>query len=157
MVVSIIRETGIDARYLELEITESTIMENPDSAAEKLTRLRELGVHISLDDFGTGYSSLSYLHRFPINTLKIDRSFIERMGSDAEKFEIIRSVVSMAKKMALSVVAEGIETVEQMRTLQELNCGLGQGFLFSRPVSCDDVQDVLRRLNDRKGKERTDS
>ncbi len=151
-VVRIIEETGIDARYLELEITESTIMENPDSAAEKLAKLRELGVHISLDDFGTGYSSLSYLHRFPINTLKIDRSFIERMGSDAEKFEIIRSVVSMAKKMALSVVAEGIETVEQMRTLQELNCGLGQGFLFSRPVGCDDVQKVLRSLNDQEGK-----
>ncbi|MCK7505562.1 MAG: EAL domain-containing protein [Desulfobacterales bacterium] len=112
------------------EITESTIMENPDSAAEKLAKLRELGVHISLDDFGTGYSSLSYLHRFPINTLKIDRSFIERMGSDAEKFEIIRSVVSMAKKMALSVVAEGIETVEQMRNAAGAELWSWPGFSF---------------------------
>lgn len=129
-----LRDTGLAPSNLELEITESAIMDNPESAAVMLAQLRELGVHVSLDDFGTGYSSFSYLHRFPIETLKIDKSFIAQMEMDREKSEIVQTIVALAHNLDMHVVAEGVEKVEQRDRLGDLKCEYGQGFYFSCPV-----------------------
>jgi diguanylate cyclase (GGDEF)-like protein len=135
----ILEETHVDPKHLKLEITESAVMENADMAARLLKRLKALGVQLSIDDFGTGYSSLSYLHRFPVNTLKIDRSFVGRIGEAAENIEIVRTVISLAENMGMEVVAEGIETLSQLTQLRKLKCQYGQGYLFSRPVDAEAV------------------
>jgi len=135
----ILEETHVDAKHLKLEITESAVMENAEMAARLLNRLKALGVQLSIDDFGTGYSSLSYLHRFPVNTLKIDRSFVGRIGEAAENIEIVRTVISLAENMGMEVVAEGVETLSQLTQLRKLKCQYGQGYLFSRPVDADSV------------------
>jgi diguanylate cyclase (GGDEF)-like protein len=144
----ILEETNIDAKYLKLEITESAVMENAEMAARLLKRLKALGVQLSIDDFGTGYSSLSYLHRFPVNTLKIDRSFVGRIGEAAENIEIVRTVISLAENMGMEVVAEGVETLSQLTQLRILKCQYGQGYLFSRPVDADSVSDWISRQPD---------
>jgi len=133
-IAATLRETGLDASSLNLEITESVIMENADSAAVTLTKLRAMGIHLSLDDFGTGYSSLSYLHRFPLNTLKIDRSFVNRIGPAGENSEIVRAIVTLAHNLGIDVVVEGVETTEQLVQVKSLKGTYGQGYLFSRPV-----------------------
>ena len=135
----ILDETHVDPKHLKLEITESAVMENAEMAARLLKRLKALGVQLSIDDFGTGYSSLSYLHRFPVNTLKIDRSFVGRIGEAAENIEIVRTVISLAENMGMEVVAEGVETLSQLTQLRKLKCQYGQGYLFSRPVDADSV------------------
>jgi EAL domain-containing protein (putative c-di-GMP-specific phosphodiesterase class I) len=112
-------------------------MENAEAAASMLLQLRDLGVHLSIDDFGTGYSSLSYLHRFPVTTLKIDRSFITRMGEGDENSEIVRTIMTLASNLGMEVVAEGIETEEQLAQLRALKCEYGQGYLFSHPVNAE--------------------
>lgn len=129
-----LEETHVDPRHLKLEITESAVMENAETAAQLMRRLKGLGVQLSIDDFGTGYSSLGYLHRFPVDILKIDRSFIGRIGEAAENIEIVRTIVSLAENMGMEVVAEGVETLSQLSQLRRLNCQFGQGYLFSRPV-----------------------
>ncbi|MDX6384451.1 MAG: hypothetical protein QOK48_2024 [Blastocatellia bacterium] len=144
-IAEILEETHVDAKYLKLEITESAVMENADMAARLLKRLKALGVQLSIDDFGTGYSSLSYLHRFPVNTLKIDRSFVGRIGEAAENIEIVRTVISLAENMGMEVVAEGIETLSQLTQLRKLKCQFGQGYLFSRPVAADAVSDWISK------------
>ena len=141
----ILEETHVEAKYLKLEITESAVMENAEMAARLLNRLKELGVQLSIDDFGTGYSSLSYLHRFPVNTLKIDRSFVGRIGEAAENIEIVRTVISLAENMGMEVVAEGVETLSQLTQLRKLNCQYGQGYLFSRPVDADSVSEWISK------------
>ena len=141
----IIRETGIDVKCLKLEITESAVMENAESAIRMLKQLRDLGIHLSIDDFGTGYSSLSYLHRFPINTLKIDRSFVCTMEDGSENGEIVRTIIALAKSLNLSVIAEGIESIHQLHQLRVLGCEYGQGYLFSRPVP---EEEAMRLLTD---------
>ncbi|MGZ8842450.1 MAG: EAL domain-containing protein [Pyrinomonadaceae bacterium] len=141
----ILEETNVDAKHLKLEITESAVMENADMAARLLKRLKALGVQLSIDDFGTGYSSLGYLHRFPVNTLKIDRSFIGRIGEAAENIEIVRTIVSLAENMGMEVVAEGVETLSQLSQLRKLNCQYGQGYLFSRPVDAESVTAWISR------------
>lgn len=141
----ILEETHVEARYLKLEITESAVMENAEMAARILNRLKELGVQLSIDDFGTGYSSLSYLHRFPVNTLKIDRSFVGRIGEAAENIEIVRTVVSLAENMGMEVVAEGVETLSQLMQLRKLKCQYGQGYLFSRPVDAETVNSWISK------------
>jgi diguanylate cyclase (GGDEF)-like protein/PAS domain S-box-containing protein len=128
---TILEETGLEASNLNLEITESAIIENPKSAAVLLAKLKALGIGLSLDDFGTGYSSLSYLHRFPVNILKIDRSFINKMELEPERFEIVRAIVTLGNALGLQVIAEGVETTEQLVLLQELQCQYGQGYFFS--------------------------
>ncbi len=115
-------------------MTESAIMENTVSAALMLKQLRKLGVKLCLDDFGTGYSSLSYLHRFQFNTLKIDRSFVKRMGANGENSEIVRIIVTLAHTLGMNVTAEGVETATQLTQLRALKCEYVQGFLFSKPV-----------------------
>lgn len=142
-VQKIIRETGINVKSLKLEITESAVMENAESAITMLKQLRELGVQLSIDDFGTGYSSLSYLHRFPINTLKIDRSFVGRMEAGSENGEIVRTIIALAQALKLDVIAEGIESIHQLHQLRVLGCEYGQGYLFSRPVPPDEAEKLL--------------
>jgi EAL domain-containing protein (putative c-di-GMP-specific phosphodiesterase class I) len=135
----ILEETHVEAKYLKLEITESAVMDNAEMAVQLLKRLKALGVQLSIDDFGTGYSSLGYLHRFPVNTLKIDRSFVGRIGEAAENIEIVRTIVSLADNMGMEVVAEGVETLSQLMQLRKLKCQYGQGYLFSRPVDADSI------------------
>ncbi len=139
----IIAETGINVSCLKLEITESAVMKNAENAIRMLKQLRQLGVQLSIDDFGTGYSSLSYLHRFPINTLKIDRSFVMTMEAGSENGEIVRTIIALAKTLNLSVIAEGIESIHQIHQLRVLGCEYGQGYLFSRPVPVDEAERLL--------------
>ncbi|HRH42490.1 MAG TPA: EAL domain-containing protein [Pyrinomonadaceae bacterium] len=140
----IIIETGINPRSLKLEVTESVVMENAEVALQILSELCALGVRISSDDFGTGYSSLSYLHRFPFDRLKIDRSFVTKMDQDSKSEEIVRSIILLAKNLKMEVVAEGIENEKQYQQLYELGCKLGQGFLFSRPIPKEGIEDLLK-------------
>lgn len=139
----IIRETGIRPSSLKLEITESAVMENAESAIAMLKRIKAAGVSISIDDFGTGYSSLSYLHRFPLDYLKIDRSFVNAMADGSENNEIVRTIVALAKALKLAIIAEGIETSEQLDRLRELGCEFGQGYLFSRPLPADQIEKMI--------------
>ncbi len=140
---SALRESGLKAGNLKLEITESMVMENIDTAIDMLMQLRGLGVGLSIDDFGTGYSSLSYLHRFPIDTLKIDRSFVTQMTDNSENAEIVRTIVTLARSLDMAVVAEGVETADQLRQLGDLGCDYGQGYLFSRPVGAGQAAELL--------------
>src|SRR5712692_7446257 len=135
----ILEETHVEARHLKLEITESVEMENAELAAQLFKRLKALGVQLSIDDFGTGYSSLGYLHRFPLDTLKIDQSFVGRIGEAAENIEIVRTIVSLADNMGMDVVAEGVETLGQLAQLRKLNCQYGQGYLFARPADAASI------------------
>jgi diguanylate cyclase (GGDEF)-like protein len=138
---NIILKTQIAPTNLKLEITESAVMENAEQTIATLKRLKRLGVRLSIDDFGTGYSSLSYLHRFPVDTLKIDRSFVGAMeDGGGENSAIIRTIVGLAKTLGMDVIAEGIETIHQLRHLQFLGCEYGQGYLISRPVPADKIE-----------------
>lgn len=136
-------ETGLDVGCLLLEITENTIMENFDQTAAILQELRQLGVQIHIDDFGVGYSSLNYLSRFPINSLKIDRSFIHMMTEDLSYLKIVQAIIRLTHSLGLSVTAEGVETQEQLAQLRELNCEYIQGFLISKPISSQDAGKLL--------------
>ncbi|MDQ3181720.1 MAG: EAL domain-containing protein, partial [Acidobacteriota bacterium] len=142
-VKAILVETQINPACLKLELTESAVMENAERVISMLTQIRELGIQLSIDDFGTGYSSLSYLHRFPINTLKVDRSFVSTMEDGSENGEIVRTVIALAKTLKLDVVAEGIETIHQLHQLRILGCEYGQGYLFSRPVPAEEAERLL--------------
>ncbi|SNS02347.1 diguanylate cyclase (GGDEF) domain-containing protein [Humidesulfovibrio mexicanus] len=142
-VSEILRRTRLPADRLKLEITESTIMVNAESALVMLKRLKALGVQISIDDFGTGYSSLSYLQRFPVDTLKVDRSFVGRLGLDPENQEIVRAIVALAHSLGLDVVAEGVEESGQAAMLRALGCECVQGFYFSRPLDVDRAQETI--------------
>ncbi len=137
----ILQSTQVDPACLKLEITESVLMETATAVTERLEQLREMGIHLSLDDFGTGYSSLSYLHRFPINTLKVDRSFIQRLATGQD--QIVRAIVALAHGLKMDTVAEGIETAEQLSHLQSLGCEFGQGYLFSPPVPPEAAAQLL--------------
>jgi diguanylate cyclase (GGDEF)-like protein/PAS domain S-box-containing protein len=143
----ILQQTGVDPRCLDLEITENIAMGDAERSAVVLSELKAVGVRLSIDDFGTGYSSLSRLQRFPVDTLKIDRSFISGIGSGHETHEIVRIIVVLAHSLGLKVVAEGIETAEQMEMLKCFGCELGQGYLFSRPGAADTIEHVLTNQN----------
>jgi diguanylate cyclase (GGDEF)-like protein/PAS domain S-box-containing protein len=139
--------TGLKPGSLKLEVTESVVMENIEKTIEMLRQLRALGVESSIDDFGTGYSSLSYLHHFPSTTLKIDRSFISRMGGADEKGEIVRTILVLARNLGMRVVAEGIETEAQLAQLQALSCDYGQGYLFSKAVNAAAIGRLLSEVS----------
>ena len=139
----ILANTGLAPHSLKLEITESLIMENPEAARALLLELKALDIQMGIDDFGTGYSSLSYLHRFPIDRLKIDRSFVNRMGLDKENAEIVRTIVTLAHNLGVDVIAEGVETTEQLALLRGLKCKYGQGFLFSAPVDSETAEGLI--------------
>ncbi|MYM81015.1 EAL domain-containing protein [Duganella sp. FT50W] len=143
MVARVLADTGCHADALELEITESVLMDRADAAAVTLQRLSDMGVQLAIDDFGTGYSSLSYLKRFPINALKIDRSFVSDISSDADDGAIAGAVIALAHSMGLTVVAEGVETRQQHDFLRQLNCDLAQGFYFSQPLPAAALEHIL--------------
>jgi EAL domain-containing protein (putative c-di-GMP-specific phosphodiesterase class I) len=142
-IVRIIAETGVAADSLVVEITESALIQNIDNAIAVVERLHDAGVHMALDDFGTGYSSLSYLKRFPIDMVKIDRSFLRDFPVDMHDTAIVNAVIAMAHSLGLRVVAEGVETDQQLQVLQNLNCDAIQGYLFSRPISREHATALL--------------
>lgn len=139
----LVQSTNFDARNLKLEITEGVLMQNAESAAAMLLELKQLGLQLSIDDFGTGYSSLSYLHRFPLDILKVDRSFVNRIGPNGENAEIVRAIVTLAKNLGLKVIAEGIETADQLAQLRLLGCDFGQGYFFSKPITDEAASQLL--------------
>ena len=139
----LLRETALPSEALKLEITESAVMADPAAAAEMLQQIKSLGIRLAIDDFGTGYSSLSYLHRFPLDTLKIDRSFISGNGAGDDGIEIARTIMPMAKNLRLDVVAEGVETIEQVALLKKLQCKYAQGYYFSKPVAPEEIAPLL--------------
>ena len=143
-VAGTLADSGLPAGALTLEITETALMRNAEETAARLARLKELGVRIAIDDFGTGYSSLAYLQRFPVDALKIDRSFVSGMDSDAEGETLVRTLVSLGKSLAIETVAEGIERSDELSVLREESCDSGQGFLFARPLSVSDCERFLR-------------
>jgi EAL domain-containing protein (putative c-di-GMP-specific phosphodiesterase class I) len=136
---------GVSASLIELEITESCLMDDPEDAVRLLASLRGAGLRISVDDFGTGYSSLSYLTRLPLNALKIDRSFVRDAVSSGEAASIVRAVIDMAHNLGFTVIAEGVESAEQMAFLKRHGCDLGQGYLFDRPMPAASLAERLRR------------
>jgi EAL domain-containing protein (putative c-di-GMP-specific phosphodiesterase class I) len=142
-IARILDETGLDPRCLKIELTESTLMADVGSTAATLHRLKALGIELAIDDFGTGYSSLSYLKQLPLDTLKIDRSFVDGLGTDPQDTAIVRTVVALAKSLNLAVTGEGIETIEQSSHLRELGCDRGQGYYFSKPIAATAVRDLL--------------
>ena len=144
-VSAILEETGLDPSYLELELTETFLMQDSHSTAVVLLALKDMGVHLALDDFGTGFSSLSYLKRFPIDTLKIDQSFVRDVTTDADDASIVSAVISMGKSLHMRVVAEGVETRTQLEFLRQHNCPFGQGYYFSHPVVAGEFLQMMER------------
>ena len=140
-----VNESGLDPRCLELELTESAVMTNPEESARVLHELSEMGVLVSVDDFGTGYSSMSYLRRFPIDNLKIDRGFVKDLMTRADDASIVQAIISLAHSLRLKVVAEGVETLEQLDSLRAMGCDQYQGFHFSPPISATDLAALIRR------------
>ncbi len=141
----VLMDTGLPAVHLELEITESTLMEQGRQAVATLTALKELGVRLAIDDFGTGYSSLAYLKRFPIDTLKIDQGFVRDIPHDPGDMEIAATIIAMARNLRLDVLAEGVETVEQLDFLREQGCDACQGFLVGRPLPAERMTALLAK------------
>jgi EAL domain-containing protein (putative c-di-GMP-specific phosphodiesterase class I) len=139
----VLQETGLDANTLKLEITENVIMEKDAQACQWLEQLRNLGIKLDVDDFGTGYSSLSRLHHFPINGLKIDRSFVSGDSKDKGNLDIVETIVTLAQKLDVDVTAEGVETKEQLALLKSLKCELGQGYFFSKPLSSSAAEALI--------------
>lgn len=140
----ILEDTGLKPSHLKLEITESVVMENAEIASSMLMQLCGLGVHLCIDDFGTGYSSLSYLHKFPVKTLKIDQSFVSRIGKNGENSEIVRTINTLANNLGMQVVAEGVETEQQLEQLKSLRCNFGQGYLFSAPLTAEEAAEFIQ-------------
>jgi diguanylate cyclase (GGDEF)-like protein len=155
---AILNDTGVNPRHLEFELTESGLMQDAESTTAILRALKDLGVQIAVDDFGTGYSSLSYLRRFPIDTLKIDQSFVQDIHSDTEEAIIVSAIIAMGKSLKLQVVAEGIETRPQLTFLRSQRCAEGQGYFFSRPVVAEEFATLLvtgRQVRTNPGHEKT--
>lgn len=144
---TLLTETGLEGSCLKLEITESILIDNPDSAAEMIAQLQKRNIQISLDDFGTGYSSLSYLHRFPLNALKIDRSFVSNLEASRSNLTIVRTIITMAFELGIGIIAEGIETQTQAEFLQSLGCHYGQGYYFFPPLNAEALTSLLDRIN----------
>jgi EAL domain-containing protein (putative c-di-GMP-specific phosphodiesterase class I) len=138
-------ETGIPPEILKLEITESTVMADPTAAVAMLSQIKSLGIKLSIDDFGTGYSSLSYLHRFPLDTLKIDGSFTQTMIEGGESTEIVRTILPMATSLRMNVIAEGVETADQLALLRQLRCEFAQGYYFSKPVPAEEAGALMEK------------
>lgn len=146
-VEQVLAETNIAPHMLELEITESAIMKDPETVIDTLITLKDMGVVLSVDDFGTGYSSLNYLKRFPIDTLKIDACFVRDVQTDSDDRAIIKSIIALARNMGLKIVAEGVETQAQYEILENLGCDYIQGYLVGRPMSASDFeQQFMGRL-----------
>jgi diguanylate cyclase (GGDEF)-like protein len=144
LVSDALRESGLDASRLELEITETVMLQDAAAALATMHRLRELGVQMAMDDFGTGYSSLSYLRRFPFDRIKIDQSFVRYLGKEEDSSAIVRAVITLGRDLGMAITAEGVETRQQLDTLEDAGCSEVQGYLFSRPVPVGAVTEILR-------------
>jgi EAL domain-containing protein (putative c-di-GMP-specific phosphodiesterase class I) len=143
-VVQSLRDCGLEPHHLELELTETVVLQHAEAALSTLKAFQEMGIHLSIDDFGTGYSSLSYLQRLPIKTLKIDQSFVKNIATDADNAAITRAIITMAHSLNLGVIAEGVETDEQLAVLRALGCDELQGYLFSPPLPADAMTKLLQ-------------
>jgi EAL domain-containing protein (putative c-di-GMP-specific phosphodiesterase class I) len=142
-VAAALRQSGVDPGCIQLEITESVAMEDAEAAVTTLQQLKALGIQLAIDDFGTGYSSLAYLKRFPVDALKIDRAFVSGLGRDSEDASIVNAVASLGHALNLSIVAEGIETIEESRQVHALGCEVGQGYYFAKPMARAEVDGFL--------------
>ena len=140
---NILKQTQLEAKYLELEITETSIIDHPELTKDILDQLTNLGISISMDDFGSGYSSLGYLKKFPFNKIKIDQSFVRELKNVPQDLAIISAVITLGKGFNLQVVAEGIETQEQLNLLKDLQCEIMQGYFFSHPLPVDEATNFL--------------
>jgi EAL domain-containing protein (putative c-di-GMP-specific phosphodiesterase class I) len=145
----ILKETGIPGHCLDLEITEGILMQRSEDNVSTLKQLSDMGIKLSIDDFGTGYSSLAYLQRFPVDALKIDRSFISGIGQDSNDTALVTAIISMAQSLRLKVLAEGVETAEQIEFLRTHGCLSAQGYYYSAAVAADDFTELLRRQLER--------
>jgi EAL domain-containing protein (putative c-di-GMP-specific phosphodiesterase class I) len=143
-IMSILQKTGLSALHLECEITEGTLMQSPENALRMMQRLRERGIHLALDDFGTGYSSLAYLKRFPINTLKIDKAFIDDIAISTEDRHMAEAIITIAHNLGLKVVAEGVENESQLSILRRYKCEMLQGYLYSKPLNAVRFERLLK-------------
>ncbi|HEX2266718.1 MAG TPA: EAL domain-containing protein, partial [Actinomycetota bacterium] len=144
---ALLKKWGVPVDHLELEITESTVLGEPDRALEILNRLRGMGLNLSLDDFGTGYSSLAYLQRLPVHELKIDRSFVKNMTTDESDAKIVKSTIDLGRNLGLQVVAEGVESEEIWNHLAELDCDYIQGYYLSRPLPPEELSVWLKKFD----------
>jgi EAL domain-containing protein (putative c-di-GMP-specific phosphodiesterase class I) len=144
-VAAILARTGMDGTLLNLEVTESGIMENCRDIAAVLAQLRDVGVHLHIDDFGTGYSSLSCLHSYPLEVLKIDRAFLDTIAGNRDYAAVIQAIMTLAHNLNMGVTAEGVESDEQVALLLSLDCDFAQGHHFSRPLPAEEVETLLRR------------
>ena len=142
--ISVIEKHDVDPRYIELEVTESVLIDGFENVAHKLTALKEYGIRISLDDFGTGFSSLSYLKKLPIDTLKIDKSFIDTVLIDSPTRVITESIIKMVKTLGFEAVAEGVEEFKQYEYLQSIGCDVIQGFYFAKPQNVEEIEKLLQ-------------
>jgi EAL domain-containing protein (putative c-di-GMP-specific phosphodiesterase class I) len=140
-----LKESGLPPECLGLEITEGVIIHQADAANDRFIRLKGMGVQLYLDDFGKGYSSLNYLHRFPMDILKIDRSFISHLDDQGSNSAIVQAIVTLAHQLGMEVIAEGIQTEEQLEKVRALGCEYGQGYLFSHPLNADEAENLLLR------------
>ena len=146
---SALKDAGLAPDCLELEITEGLLIEDPEAASAVLTQLKALGVHVAIDDFGSGYSSLSYLKHFPLDSLKIDRGFVRDLSIDADDASIARAIIALGHSLDLKVIAEGVETPQQLAFLRDHHCDVVQGYLFGAPVTADEMATLLRQGLDR--------
>ena len=147
LVSEILSDTGMHAKYLELDVTESILTKNYEHNIQVIQKLREMGIRIALDDFGTGYSSFNYLTRMPIDTLKMDKSFVDHIGIDSKDNYVAQAIIELAHKLQISVTAEGIETREQLKILKDNFCDMIQGYIFSRPLLPDDYRELVVGVN----------
>jgi EAL domain-containing protein (putative c-di-GMP-specific phosphodiesterase class I) len=145
----ILRNMDLNGKNLKLEITESALIHNPESTRELLDELRARQIQLCIDDFGTGYSSLNYLHQFSIDILKIDQSFVRHMSVKNEDSEIVRTIISLAQNLSVEVIAEGIETPEQLIQLKQLGCRYGQGYLFAKPLDSQAIELLIAEQKNR--------
>jgi EAL domain-containing protein (putative c-di-GMP-specific phosphodiesterase class I) len=142
-----LEDSGLSPQKLILEITESVMMQDTQITLNKLRELKALGIRLAIDDFGTGYSSLSYLQRFPIDVLKIDRSFIRIINKGSEESALVQAIITLAKTLQLRIIAEGIEGIEQKERLQQLGCEFGQGFLFAKPKTPEEIEELFNNFD----------
>jgi EAL domain-containing protein (putative c-di-GMP-specific phosphodiesterase class I) len=146
LVTTVLAETNYPAEWLELELTESGLMEHQEAVVSILNQLRDLGIHLAIDDFGTGYSSLAYLKRFPLDVLKIDKSFIDDIPHQADDMAIASAIISMGQTLGFKVLAEGVETPAQLNFLQLKGCDIYQGYIKSKPIPADEFVKLLHKL-----------
>jgi EAL domain-containing protein (putative c-di-GMP-specific phosphodiesterase class I) len=147
-VAEVLLETGIEAGSLVLEITESVMMQDMDLSIQRLSELKELGVKLAVDDFGTGYSSLNYIRRFPVDILKVDKSFVDGVNEGGEESALTAAIIELAGILKLRPVAEGIERADQLEKLLQLHCDLGQGYYFAKPVPMAGIDELLEARSD---------